>query len=315
MDTVLNFKADIGVEDVMRQNENETAKKVSHVAYDAKNYLNARLEDNETSKTLTIRLLPFSPEGGSPFFKVWMHTVRVNKELSKNGWKSFVCLNKNNNGHDCPYCQLAEQSKELKNATSDEIKKKQFSDLEFANRAKEMWIVRCIERGKEDEGVKFWMFSHSKKEDGVYDKIMNIFKRRAEQAKAKGKECNIFSLSDGKDLEITLTRNTANKTAIAIVDSDERTPISEDVNLANNWITDTKKWSDVFTEKPYDYMAITLTGGVPFFDKEKKKYVPKLSKDEYMAQQNQKQESESKNTINAQQEFTKTSDEKDDLPF
>lgn len=38
-----------------------------------------------------------------------------------------------------------------------------YSDLEFQTRKSESWIVRCIERGKEDEGVKFWKFNVSKK--------------------------------------------------------------------------------------------------------------------------------------------------------
>ena len=87
-----NFSVNIDAEAVKNQYEQEqktfTPKKTQ---FNEKNYLQARLSDKETSKTLTIRLLPFSPEGGSPFKKVFMHTVKVNKEVAPNGWKTFVC--------------------------------------------------------------------------------------------------------------------------------------------------------------------------------------------------------------------------------
>ena len=57
---------------------------------------------------------------------------------------------------------------------------KRYGDIEFLNKVKEMWIVRCIERDHEEDGVKFWLFNSSKKKDGVYDKIMNLAKIRAQ---------------------------------------------------------------------------------------------------------------------------------------
>ena len=53
--------------------------------FDAKNYLNVKLENGETSKTLKIRLLPF-PDTKSPFLHVHMHTLKVPLEISKSGW-------------------------------------------------------------------------------------------------------------------------------------------------------------------------------------------------------------------------------------
>jgi hypothetical protein len=245
-----------------------------------KNYLQARLASNEDTKTLTIRLLPFSPEGGSPFKKVFMHTVKVNKEVSPSGWKTFVCPTHNKKdgsvmGDKCPFCETSAKARELKSKSLDEPTKKKYGDVEFLNRVKEMWIVRCIERDHEEDGVKFWLFNSSKKKDGVYDKIMNLAKIRSEAAAKKGNTYSIFDLNNGLDLVVTLSRTSDNKTAVQIIDAGLPSPLSEDFDLGEKWIHDSKKWDEVYTVKPYEYMAIIAMGGVPVFSKEENKYVDK----------------------------------------
>ena len=138
-----------------------------------------------------------------------------------------------------------------------------------------MWIVRCIERDHEEDGVKFWLFNSSKKKDGVYDKIMNLAKIRAEAAARKGNNYSIFDLNNGLDLIVTLTKTADNKTSIQIVDDGFPSPLTEDFDLGMKWIQDDKKWYDVYTVKSYDYMAIIAQGGIPVFNKELNKYVDK----------------------------------------
>ena len=276
-----NFSVNIDAEAVKTQYEQEqktfTPKKTQ---FNEKNYLQARLSDKETSKTLTIRLLPFSPEGGSPFKKVFMHTVKVNKEVAPNGWKTFVCPTHNKKdgeamGDGCPFCETSAKAKELKSKALDESTKKRYGDIEFLNKVKEMWIVRCIERDHEEDGVKFWLFNSSKKKDGVYDKIMNLAKIRAEAAARKGNDYSIFDLNNGLDLIITLTKTADNKTSIQIVDDGFPSPLTDDFDLGMKWIQDDKNWYDVYTVKSYDYMAIIAQGGIPVFNKELNKYVDK----------------------------------------
>ena len=276
-----NFSINIDAEAVKNQYEQEqkifTPKKTQ---FNEKNYLQARLSDKETSKTLTIRLLPFSPEGGSPFKKVFMHTVKVNKEVAPNGWKTFVCPTHNKKdgeamGDGCPFCETSAKAKELKSKALDESTKKRYGDIEFLNKVKEMWIVRCIERDHEEDGVKFWLFNSSKKKDGVYDKIMNLAKIRAEAAARKGNNYSIFDLNNGLDLIVTLTKRADNKTSIQIVDDGFPSPLTDDFDLGMKWIQDDKKWYDVYTVKSYDYMAIIAQGGIPIFNKELNKYVDK----------------------------------------
>ena len=275
------FSVNIDAEAVKTQYEEEqktfTPKKTQ---FNEKNYLQARLSENETSKTLTIRLLPFSPEGGSPFKKVFMHTVKVNKEVAPNGWKTFVCPTHNKKegeimGDACPFCETSAKARELKSKSLDEGTKKRYGDIEFLNRVKEMWIVRCIERDHEEDGVKFWLFNSSKKKDGVYDKIMNLAKIRSEAAARKGNTYSIFDVNNGLDLIITLTKTADGKTSIQIVDDGLPSPLTDDFELGESWIKDTKQWYDVYTVKSYDYMRIIATGGVPIFSKELNKYVDK----------------------------------------
>lgn len=271
-----NFNVNIGIEDVLAQKEKEIIVNKPKTAYNEKNYLQARLTNGETSKEMTIRLLPYSPEGGSPFHKIYMHTVRVNKEVSQGGWKTFPCPIHNHLGEKCPFCETAEQAKSLKKQAVSESEKKKYNEVEFSHQVKEMWVVRCIERGHEDDGVKFWTFPHSKKGNGVWDKIMNIFQTRYNKAALQGKKFNIFDLNEGKDLVLTLSKDSMGKTVIQIADDDERTPLSVNYEKAVAWINDGKKWEEVYTVKSYDYMSIIVQGGVPVFSKEKNTYIDKI---------------------------------------
>ena len=275
------FSINVDADAVMAQYEAEqkvfTPKKTQ---FNEKNYLQARLSDKETTKTLVIRLLPFSPQEKTPFKKVFMHTVKVNKEVAPNGWKTFVCPTHNKKdgevmGDSCPFCETSAKARELKSNSLDESTKKRYGDIEFLNRVKEMWIVRCIERGHEEDGVKFWLFNSSKKKDGVYDKIMNLAKIRSEAAARKGNKYSIFDVNNGLDLIVTLTKTADGKTSVQIVDDGTPSPLTEDFDLGMSWIEDEKRWYDVYTVKSYDYMAIIASGGVPIYDKELNKYVDK----------------------------------------
>lgn len=276
-----NFSVNIDAEEVNNQYEQEQKTLIpTKTQFNEKNYLQARLGDKETSKTLTIRLLPFSPDGGTPFKKVHMHTVKVNKEVSPSGWKTFVCPTHNKKdgevmGDACPFCETSAKARELKSKSLDEGTKKRYGDIEFLNRVKEMWIVRCIERGHEEDGVKFWLFNTSKKKDGVYDKIMNLARIRSEAAARKGNNYSIFDLNNGLDLIITLTKTADNKTSIQIVDDGFPSPLTDDYEQGMKWIQDSKQWYEVYTVKSYEYMSIIALGGVPVFNKELNKYVDK----------------------------------------
>jgi hypothetical protein len=274
-----NIDADAVAEQYAREHATTTTTK-KKTEFSEKNYLQARLKPGEKSKSLTIRLLPFSPEGGSPFKKVFIHTVKVNKELSPGGWRTFVCPTHNKMGDKCPFCAVSAEAKELRFNAPTEVEKKKFGDIEFMNKAKAAWIVRCIERGHEEDGVKFWLFNDSKSQKGVYNDIMNIYFERKKAAEKKGKTSNIFDLNDGKDLIINLSKDENGKTVTKVVDDDERTPLTDSYEQGMAWVTDSKQWTEVYTVKPYEYMEIVVKGGVPVFDKNQNKYVDSAEKAE-----------------------------------
>lgn len=294
-----NFGADIDVQAVLAQYEMErvTSAKKQKTQFDAKNYLSARLGPNEKSKSLTIRLLPFSKNGGTCFHKVMMHTVRVNPEVSQSGWKSFVCpiLNELDSeekfGDACPFCETSAKAKEMRFSAKDEASRKKYGDIEFMTKPKEMWIVRCIERGHEDDGVKFWMFTNTSK---ILDEIDTLTKHRIESAAKRGEKYNPLSIRDGMDLIVTLTRGDGGKTNVHVMDDNPHSALSDDENQIAEWVNDSKEWTDVYTVKPYEYMAIIASGGVPVFDKETKKYVDKT---ELKKAQEEKKEKEVRENI------------------
>lgn len=295
------FGVNIDADEVQRQYESEQMKKTyapKKTQFDTKNYLQVRLGPEETTKTLTIRLLPFSPDGGTAFKKVYMHTVKVNKGVSPSGWKTFVCPSHNKDdetkmGGKCPFCELSSEAKRLKASALDEPTKKKYGDVEYVNKVREKWIVRCIERGHEEDGVKFWLFNHSSQGNGIYDDILNLARIRSESAKKKGREYSLFDLDNGLDLIVTITKTSNGKTSIQIVDEGIPSPLSEDVELGIKWVNDDKKWYDVYTVKPYDYMKIVASGGIPFYNHDIGGYVDKDEMDELRAEAEQKRIEES----------------------
>lgn len=307
----------IDVESVLEQLEKEKAANqppTKKTEFSIKNYLQARLMPNEKSKTMTIRILPFSPEGGAPFKKVWIHTVKVDKEVSPGGWRTFVCPIHNGFDDKCPFCETSAKARELRLNSVDEAEKKKYGDVEFMNHAKEAWIARVVERGHEEDGVKFWLFNNSRKKDGPYDKIMNLFDQRLNAAKAKGKVNNIFDVNEGKDLILHLTKDSNNKTVIQITDDDEKSPLSENYEEAKAWIESTKQWNEVYVAKPYEYTSIIVQGGVPVWNREKKGWVEKTEFTKEMHEADAREMAE--NLSKPSKDFSEFTDEiKDGLGF
>lgn len=288
-------------DDVM-ENEVSEKKPVNYTAFDAKNYLNVKLAQGENEKTLKIRLLPVDKDTNSPFKTIYMHQIKVAPEISASGWKSYVCLKHTSDidhsvlGDACPFCEMNkiayEKMLEAK-ANGDELEKERWKKISLANKNSEVCVVRCIERGAEADGPKFWKFNV--RSDGKDPKslIKALYKLRRQESIDEAKEDNggvlpedfvpenILDLECGKDLQVTIKRvfdkegKATNKTSISINDYGKNKPISQNEEMVNNWISDEKVWSDVFVAKPYDYLSIILDGEVPFFNKQEGKWVSK----------------------------------------
>lgn len=314
-----NYKLNI-TDDVM-ENENESGKrKPQFNTFDAKNYLDVKLEKGEDKKELKIRLLPIDEETGSPFKTIHMHTLQVPKEVSESGWKSYVCLKYTDDidhdtfGHDCPFCEMNHEAYEKMKSWQEKLEKAKKADDEFEiskcetevnrwkqislnNKESEVCIVRCIERGHEEDGPKFWKFTvrsdgkdpknlikqlwKSRKQESIDDAMDEYGVKRPEDLPEDFVPTNILDLETGRDLKVTITRvfdkegKPTKKTSVSIVDYSKSKPLSKDEDLADEWINDSKVWSDVFTVKPYEYLSIILDGEIPFFDKTNKVWVTK----------------------------------------
>ena len=241
--------------------------------FDAKNYLNTRLADGEDEKTITIRLLPMDLETGNPFVVVHTHNVKVPSTIVKPGekpYKSFICLAKNPSinhekfGNKCPFCEINRTAYTESTKTTDPQLKKSYQEISLANLSREAVICRCIERGKEDEGVKFWKFNLRADKTDPYNQIVKLANLRKEEAERKGRVNNILDIYEGRDLNITITSE--GTSAPTVVDDSDRSPLSENEELMKKWIYDSKKWQDVFTCKPYDYLSLVSQMKTPWFD-------------------------------------------------
>ena len=116
---------------------------------------------------------------------------------------------------------------------------------------------------------------------------------RKENAERKGKVENILDIYNGRDLSITFTEG--GTSAPTIVDDSDRTPLSENEELMRQWIYDEKKWQDVFTCKPYEYLNLVAQMKTPWFDRNSGIWVDKDEFDEI----NNKKTSEVDKEINA----------------
>lgn len=252
--------------------------------FNLKNYLNVRLDEGEQEKTVIIRLLPMDLKTGSPFVKIHTHNVKVPQEMVKPGdkpYKNYICLSKTKDidhdkfGSKCPFCEMNRAAYTESTKETDPIKKKELQDISLSYLSKETVIVRCIERGKEDEGVKFWKFNiREKDKQDPYNQIIKLYNMRKEAAKLKNKEENILDIYNGKDLIVTITSNEGTA-APRIVDDSSFSPLSEDEEQMRKWIYDTKKWQDVFTCKSYEYLELVSQMRIPWYDKTIGKWVDK----------------------------------------
>lgn len=312
------------------EKETTTGRDKKNSSFDTRNYLDVRLDEGQTEKTIKIRLLPMDLDTGNPFVKVYTHNVKVPKEVSKSGYKSYICLNKTPGidhevfGNKCPFCELNREAYSESTKTDDPVKKKALQEISVANLHRETVIVRCIQRGKEDEGVKFWKFNiRDKDKSDPYNQIMRLYKTRKEEAEAAGQKLNILDIYNGRDLNITITDGNS---APAVSDAGFSTPLSKDENQMKQWIYDSKKWQDVFAIKPYEYLNIVSQMRIPWYDRDLGKWVDKEEYDIAHGNEVKKADDDVKNAEDALKETAKepekkdfaasiTINDEDDLPF
>lgn len=333
----------------------------ARTAFDAKNYLNVKLAPGENEKTLRIRLLPVDKDTNSPFKTIYMHQMKVAPEISQSGWKSYVCLNKTEDidhdtfGTDCPFCEMnkmayekmtkaksfakkANESEDYDEEYEQNVEAERWKAISLANKPSEVCVVRCIERGAEEDGPKFWKFNV--RDDGKDPKslIKTLYKERRQESIEEAMEeyevdrqedlpddfepVNILDLDNGRDLKVTIKRvfdkegKPTKKTSVSIVDYGKNRPVSRDEDELDDWVNDKKVWSDVFVAKPYDYLSIISNGEVPFYDKANQKWVSKgRARDEETKRKiSEEHEADEKIRSAKRKAIDYNEDEEEDLP-
>lgn len=290
--------------------ENEESK----TAFDEKNYLNVRLGKNDKEKEIRIRLLPMDLTTGNPFIHITTHSIPVPKEMVKEGqkaYKSYMCLDKRKNplidhevyGNECPICKRNHEEFDKFQNETDPVKKDEYKKSSLSFKAKDSIIIRCIERGKEEEGVKFWKFNLKYDNTDPYHQILDLVKQRERESyEATGVKKNILDIHSGRDLIIKITKgNTENQTAVKVTDHGFDTALSNSEDQMKEWIFDAKKWQDVFTTKPYDYLQLVLDGKMPWYDRESKSWVEKK---DFSNEKKEKAQEADKEIEKAQSKYT-----------
>lgn len=290
------------LEAILAQYEKNAAPKYEKTeakVYDLKNYFTTYLEKGVKSGTKTIRILPTS-DGKSPFVEMHAHKVLVDGE-----WKTYPCL-KHEKNEPCPFCEAYDALRATGKDSDKELAKKFNSRL--------MYIVKIIDRDNEDEGVKFWRFNHDFRKEGVYDKIFSAWSALKK---------DITDKETGRDLVITLNRNMNDVPVVSGIQALDASPLSEDSEKAELWLSDTRVWQDVYAIKNYDFLELIVKGETPVWSKDENKFVAKNS-----AKTEEAMNLEAELTIGVEnvkstlkaatpvpQEVPSSEDEEDDLPF
>ena len=217
-----------------------------------KKYFAAILKDNEKQGQKKLRILP-TKDGSSPFKEVWYHEIQVDGK-----WQKFYDPGKNDNERS----PLNEVHEELMSTGKD-------SDKELAKqyKARKFYIVKVIDRDNEQDGVKFWRFKHNYKNEGILDKIIPIWRNKGD----------ITDSEKGRDIILELTKAKTPKgatyTVIQTIMHDDPTPVHDNKETMESWLSDELTWQDVYSKKPEEYLEAIARGETPRWDSDAGKYV------------------------------------------
>jgi hypothetical protein len=271
--------------------------------YDLKNYFNTYLPDGVNSLTKTIRILKYDVTDR----KFWGEMYAHKKEVEPKKWRTFTCI-KHEKGEECPFCETRKMLLETGKESDKELAKK-FS-------ARKMYVLKVIDRDKEHEGVKFWRFNHSYDNSGTLDKILSAINAAGE---------DIIDYENGRDLKIEIKRNQLKKPAINSINyAPNKSKLSDDQDLMEQWSNDDRTWEDVYSVKDYNYLSIIAMGKTPTWDKEQEKFVAKedqeqtnsqYEEDDYDSELTMGNNQQNTEASSQNQESSKKDDDFDDLPF
>jgi hypothetical protein len=217
-----------------------------------KKYFALILDDKSNSGTRRVRILP-TKDGSSPFKEAWYHEIQVGGK-----WQKFFDPGKNDNERS-PLNEVYEELM-MTGKESDKELAKQYKSRKF-------YIVKLIDRDREEDGIKFWRFKHNYKNEGILDKIIPIWRNKGD----------ITDPEKGRDLIIELTKQKTPKgaayTTVSTIMYDDPAPIHDNDKILKEWVNDEMTWLDVYSKKPVEYLEAIARGEVPRWDSDKGGYV------------------------------------------
>lgn len=218
-----------------------------------KMYFGATLPKGTTSGTKRIRILP--PMPGDDVF--WVEKNFHELTVGKNKVKLYDPAQ---DGEESPLNDLGEALR----ATGDEMDK----ELAKQYRSKKFYILRVIDRDNEEDGVKFWRVKHYLRNDGPFNKIMDLVKVKKE---------DISDPVTGRDITLSLallkSPQGGEYTAITSIIPEDRGPLSEDQEKVNLWLNHELTWKDAFPKKPIEYLRGVSEGYEPKWSNDLKRFV------------------------------------------
>lgn len=240
--------------DALKSNTNSSSKPKMTEEERMKKYFTTHIPDGVQSAQKIIRLLP-AVEGGSIFTQIQGHSIQVDGK-----WQKFICPEFANN-EPCPFCEARKILFEKGDENSIKIAKQY--------KQKDMFVVKLIERGKENDGPKFWRFNRDFTNQGVMDKIVDILK-------ILGPDEDIADVSNGIDLIVNITRDQNGRPVVgSIMAARNNSPLTNDASLTESILANQETWRDVYKVKPYDYLELIVKGETPVYDKETKGFISK----------------------------------------
>jgi hypothetical protein len=217
-----------------------------------------------TSGEKRIRILP-SSNGGSPFTEVFFHEVMVDGSWLK-------LYDPKQEGKRSPLNEVYDALM-MSGLESDKMLARDY-------RARKFFIVKVIDRENESHGVKFWRFKNNYKNEGVFDKLLPLFKNKGD----------ITDIKQGRDLIITLgvtkSGNGKDYTTITSIIPDDAGPLHTDTELSNSWVNDELTWEDVYSKKPEEYLEMVAKGEVPKWDSVNKRFISSTDENVILTGQN-----------------------------
>tara|TARA_R110000803_G_scaffold47825_8_gene99644 strand:- start:10189 stop:11022 length:834 start_codon:yes stop_codon:yes gene_type:complete len=221
---------------------------------DLTKYFAPFLPKGESNGERTIRILP-TQNGDSPFTEAWFHEIQVDGK-----WQKLYDPGKND-GERSPITEVNEALL-MTGDPEDRVLARQYKPKKF-------YIVKVIDRDREDEGVKFWRFKHNYKGDGIMDKLIPLFQKRGDITDPReGRDINLILKS------VKMPSGKGSYTSVSTIMVEDPSILTTDVEKANTWVGHSEIYKDVYSKKDEQFLEKVAKGENPYERKEERSTPP-----------------------------------------